>query len=316
MSDSPEGIESTVTRRFVRKAIADLVFLERNSRTREGVEDLERSLEEFGQYRLILIQAGTDVIIGGNHTVEAMLNRGWTHADCEEFEISDERARAMAINDNATGEAGDWNRELLAADLQALDDVTLSGFDQDHLDGLLADLDEPMYDEIVDDLDRDDPSPDAVADVPKRDERAPIRNADSELRDEAVGSRNEPENQALRDREHVQEPEPDNSVSTPPKRDAPPPPGSVTVRRMMTLDLPQEAFDWLADALDEIVEQRDLGSRTEAVLHLVADEVLEDPPSLDPVDSATADGDLPTPTPLQEGDGVVLEFSAGGRSGR
>ncbi|HEX2367339.1 MAG TPA: ParB/Srx family N-terminal domain-containing protein, partial [Bradyrhizobium sp.] len=59
--------------------------------------------------------------------------------------LSSEQARAYRVADNQLVLAGEWNEELLAAELHALNaagfDLDLTGFDQEELDRLLAPLD-------------------------------------------------------------------------------------------------------------------------------------------------------------------------------
>ena len=114
----------------------------------EQIEQLRASLREFGWTMPVLVRENGMLIAGhgrleaarleGLTEVPTIVASGWSDAQCQ----------AYAIADNRLTEASEWNDELLRlelGDLRAVGfDLTLTGFDQDEIDGLLqidADVD-------------------------------------------------------------------------------------------------------------------------------------------------------------------------------
>ncbi len=113
----------------------------------ENLEAIEASLRRFGQAEPLVVQAGTGRVIGGNGRLAVMKKLGWTHCDVVELEIDDLTATALGITLNKTAESATWTQEALAAllqELQAHGALEGTGFDEDDLDKLLAELAEAV----------------------------------------------------------------------------------------------------------------------------------------------------------------------------
>lgn len=105
---------------------------------------------EFGFTNALLLSESGEVIAGhgrllaamelGFAEVPVMVAEGWTHAQVQAYRIADNQLTLL----------GEWDDDLLAAELHALNadgfDLDLTGFDGAELDRLLAPLDEEATD--------------------------------------------------------------------------------------------------------------------------------------------------------------------------
>ena len=119
----------------VRK-ISELIPYENNARTHppEQLEKLRRSLEAFGFVSPVLID-GAGRVIAGHGRIEAAKLAGIEEAPCVLVEhLSDDQRRAYILADNRLAEMGEWDRAVVAGELQAIQaagaDLLLTGFDE------------------------------------------------------------------------------------------------------------------------------------------------------------------------------------------
>lgn len=109
---------------------------------------IRKSLNQFGQRKPIVISAN-NVIVAGNGTVEAARSLGWKSVECVRVpeDWTDDEVIAFALADNRTGELAEWNEDILAKQLLALEeigfDITAIGFD---VTAEKADVFEPVDD--------------------------------------------------------------------------------------------------------------------------------------------------------------------------
>jgi ParB family transcriptional regulator, chromosome partitioning protein len=131
---------------------SDLVPYENNSRThsKEQVEQIKRSITEFGFTNPILIDEHNGIIAGhgrlraaqelGIDTVPTILLEGLTEAQRKAYVIADNK---LALN-------ASWNMELLLDEISTLRaedfDIDLLGFDLSELE--IEDLDYGLLDDI------------------------------------------------------------------------------------------------------------------------------------------------------------------------
>ncbi len=109
--------------------------LNARSHGKRNRDAIRRSLEKWGQVEPLVVQAGTNRVIGGNGRLAEMRELGWSRAAVVEVEVSDMEARALGIALNRTAELAEWNNDtlkhLLAAIRESesveLDDVGFSG---------------------------------------------------------------------------------------------------------------------------------------------------------------------------------------------
>ncbi len=93
-----------------------------NARTHgpENLDAIEASFRRFGQAELLVVQAETGRVIGGNGRLKVMRKLGMTHADVVELEVDNLTATALGIALNRTGELAGWNEEVLSELLDGL----------------------------------------------------------------------------------------------------------------------------------------------------------------------------------------------------
>tara|TARA_R110000851_G_scaffold13240_1_gene45381 strand:- start:760 stop:1980 length:1221 start_codon:yes stop_codon:yes gene_type:complete len=144
-----------------RKKVSELIPYARNARTHsdEQVAQIAASINEWGWTTPVLIDEGGEIIAGhgrvlaarklGIEEVPAMTATGW----------SDAQKHAYVLADNQLPMNAEWDMDMLKLEMKDLDsdgfDLSLIGFDDDILSGLMVDETEGLTDE------------DAVPDVPE-----------------------------------------------------------------------------------------------------------------------------------------------------
>jgi DNA modification methylase len=135
---------SAATRRITQTkqlALDTLTTLPGNPR-RGDVSAIRESLEQSGQYRALVVRAGSLEVLAGNHTLMAMRELGWERALCHLVDVDDEQARRIVLADNRTNDLAGYDERLLADLLAQMDgDLAGTGWDQGAVDELLAGLD-------------------------------------------------------------------------------------------------------------------------------------------------------------------------------
>jgi ParB-like chromosome segregation protein Spo0J len=118
----------------------DLVPYERNPR-HGNVELIAHSLVANGQYRPIVVRAGTNQVLAGNHTLAAARHLGWERIAATFVEVDDEGAARIVLADNRTADLGSYDNALLLDLLKDLaeSDAQLAGtgYDDSDLDALV-----------------------------------------------------------------------------------------------------------------------------------------------------------------------------------
>ncbi|NBW23244.1 MAG: hypothetical protein EBR82_86400, partial [Caulobacteraceae bacterium] len=121
--------------------ISKLSLLPGNPR-RGDVEAVKASLEKFGQRKPIVVRKSDQVVIAGNHTLQAAQALGWSEIAVVWVDDDDTMSKAFALADNRTAELGDYDEEALAAligEVGALDPKLLeaTGWDSKSVSELL-----------------------------------------------------------------------------------------------------------------------------------------------------------------------------------
>jgi DNA modification methylase len=137
---------------YRRMPTSDLQIFGGNPR-RGNVDEIVKSLEKHGQFRPIVVNAGTHTgrpneVLAGNHTLMAARQLGWPDLDVSLVDVSEDMARSIVLADNRLADLGSYDdRELLAL-LESLDDIEGTGYSDDDLDALTRDLypEEPLTD--------------------------------------------------------------------------------------------------------------------------------------------------------------------------
>lgn len=112
--------------------IADLVPDPHNARTHDAknLKAIAASLNRWGQVEPLVVQRGTNIVIGGNGRLEVLKAKGAKKVEIVEVDVTDDEARALGIALNRTGELAGWDGDRLRA---MVDSVRLDGFDFDDL---------------------------------------------------------------------------------------------------------------------------------------------------------------------------------------
>ncbi|MCH9835783.1 site-specific DNA-methyltransferase [bacterium] len=87
-----------------------------------NIDAIAASLHRFGQQKPIVVDS-SGVVRAGNGTLEAAKKLGWSEVAVVESDLEGAEMTAFAIADNRTAELAEWDDEVLAATLQALDDA-------------------------------------------------------------------------------------------------------------------------------------------------------------------------------------------------
>ena len=125
-------------------SIGDLVPYENNARTHtdEHVEQIAKSIQEFGFTNPVLIDSDNG-ILAGHGRVKAGTKLGMKKVPtiCIDH-LTDEQKKAYILADNRIALNAGWDDELLKIEFQALSDadfdLELTGFDDDEIDELLV----------------------------------------------------------------------------------------------------------------------------------------------------------------------------------
>jgi hypothetical protein len=118
---------------------------------RGAVAVIKQSLEINDQYRPLVVNRRTNVVLCGNHTLRAATELGWQQIAVTYVDVDEEKAKRIALVDNRTADLADYDNEELLALLEELDGLAGTGYEQNDLDALLDELerhrDQPDEDE-------------------------------------------------------------------------------------------------------------------------------------------------------------------------
>jgi hypothetical protein len=117
--------------------VADLKPYPSNPR-KGDVNLIAESLKVNGQYKPILVQAGTNVIVAGNHTWQAAKKLGWETVEIVRLDVDDKAAKRIMLSDNRTNDVAIYDYETLQQILNDLDgDLEGTGYSLNDLDGVI-----------------------------------------------------------------------------------------------------------------------------------------------------------------------------------
>jgi DNA modification methylase len=127
----------------------------RNPRKNDNaVEKVASSIKEFG-FRQPIVVDSENVIIAGHTRFEAAKRLGLDLVPVHVADgLTEQQVKAYRIADNRVGQEAEWDYDLLKLELEELDNPELTGFDEDELNGILAEVGEGLTD------------PDEVPEVP------------------------------------------------------------------------------------------------------------------------------------------------------
>lgn len=130
--------------------IADLIEYPSNVRihTKRNLDAIKNSLSAYGQYKPIIVQSSTSYIIAGNGTYQAAKALGWDEIECNVLDIDDEKARALSIVDNRSGDLSQMDEKNLLDFLKGFDKemLELTGYDENELNKMLQFQEGTLFD--------------------------------------------------------------------------------------------------------------------------------------------------------------------------
>jgi DNA modification methylase len=117
----------------------------RNPRKNENaIEKVASSIKEFG-FRQPIVVDSENVIIAGHTRFEAAKRLGLDVVPIHVADgLTEQQAKAYRIADNRVGQESEWDYDLLKLEMEELDNPELTGFDEDELNGILAEVGEGM----------------------------------------------------------------------------------------------------------------------------------------------------------------------------
>ncbi len=123
----------------------ELVPWENNPRNNDAaVANLKKAIELFGFTSPIIVRKQTNQVIAGHTRLKAALSLNMKIVPVRFLEISESKARELAIADNKIGEIATWNDDELVTQILAMEeareDIDFSdlGFSEDEIAGLLC----------------------------------------------------------------------------------------------------------------------------------------------------------------------------------
>lgn len=117
------------------------------------VERIAESIRENGFYGTLIVQRSTRRILAGNHRWLGAKEAGLAEVPVTWVDVTDDQARKILLVDNKASDDASYDSLALAELLQKIEEedgtLTGTGFSDDDLAALLADVDPPMRDQIV-----------------------------------------------------------------------------------------------------------------------------------------------------------------------
>lgn len=103
--------------------------------SKRNIEEIMRSLKDFGQHRPFVVQQPSLKILIGNGMYQAMKKMGWKEGMALYVDDDDTKAIKRALADNRTAELAEWDNEVLLELLSGMDSVP--GWSDEELKNIL-----------------------------------------------------------------------------------------------------------------------------------------------------------------------------------
>ncbi|WP_210410174.1 ParB/RepB/Spo0J family partition protein [Nesterenkonia sp. NBAIMH1] len=112
-----------------------LVHYGRNPR-RGDVPVIVESLKHNGQYKPIVVRAGTNEVLAGNHTLKAAREMGWDQMAATFVDVDDDEAARIVLVHNQSNDLAGYDDAALQELLEELPDLAGTGFTDDDLNDM------------------------------------------------------------------------------------------------------------------------------------------------------------------------------------
>lgn len=122
---------------------------------RGDVDKIAESLRENGQYKAIVVRAGSNEVLAGNHTLKAAKQLGWDKIAATFVDVDDDAAARIVLVDNRTNDLATYDDAELTSLLQSLPTLDGTGFTPVDLADLLGAIEQEPAE-----------SPDGADDIP------------------------------------------------------------------------------------------------------------------------------------------------------
>lgn len=106
-----------------------------------NVDAIAESLEAHGQFRPLVVQKSTGYVLAGNHTLIAAKRLEWKKIAVTYIDVDDEQAARIVLVDNRTSDLAHYDEPALAELLSSLGSFEATGYQDDDVSRLLANID-------------------------------------------------------------------------------------------------------------------------------------------------------------------------------
>ena len=97
--------------------------------TPEQIEQIKKSIEEFGMNDPIAIWGKDNIIVEGHGRLEALKQLGYIEVDCIRLDhLTDEERKAYTLAHNKLTMNTDFDFEILESELADIEDIDMSDF--------------------------------------------------------------------------------------------------------------------------------------------------------------------------------------------
>lgn len=124
--------------------VADLIEHPRNPRN-GNVESIAQSIDANGFYGAVYVQRSSGYVVAGNHRMKAAVREGMSHVPVIWLDVDDATAIRILLADNRTNDQAGYLESVLAellAEQRASDNLIGTGYDDNDVDKLLAQLED------------------------------------------------------------------------------------------------------------------------------------------------------------------------------
>lgn len=110
------------------------------------------SLKEHGQYRPLIVQRSTGMVLAGNHTLKAARELKWKTVAVNYIDVDDEQATRIVLMDNRSQDTATYNADLLAEVLAGLDNPAGTGYSDEDYASLVKSVTEQVPAANIEDI--------------------------------------------------------------------------------------------------------------------------------------------------------------------